>query len=88
VITEATWAAQGAGIVVAVVAACVAGCIVVDRRMRSDAKPRRSKPRPEPLSGAYLPLIAIQPDGSVYVRPDRQRLGGATVAPRLRGGGR
>jgi hypothetical protein len=78
-ITEATWAAQGAGIVVATVAVCVAVCVLMDRLMRSDAKPR-----PEPLSGAYLPTIAIQPDGSVYLRPDRQRLGGATVAPRLR----
>jgi hypothetical protein len=84
-ITEAMQFAQGAGIVLAFGAV---GWVAQAALMRSDAKPRRSRPRPEPLSGAYLPIIAIQPDGSVYVRPDRQRLGGATVAPRLRGGGR
>jgi hypothetical protein len=79
VITEATWMAQGAGPVVGVVVVAGAICLVANRLMHSDAKPR-----PASLSGVYLPTIAIQPDGSIYVREDKPRLGGATQAPRLR----
>jgi hypothetical protein len=76
-ITEATQMMQGAGIVLAFGAL---GWWAQSKLMRSEAKPR-----PEPLTGKfYLPTVSIQPDGSVYLRPDRQRLGGATVAPRLR----
>jgi hypothetical protein len=39
VITEAIWTAQGAGPVVGVVLVAGAICLVVNRLMRSDAKP-------------------------------------------------
>jgi hypothetical protein len=74
-LTEAIWAAQGVVPVVGVVLVAGAACLAVNRLMRSDAR-------------MPLPTIAIQPDGSVYVRGDRERLGGATKAPRLRGGTR
>jgi hypothetical protein len=75
VITEAM---QGAGIVAAI---GIPGGLLMWKWMQSEAKP------PE-LTDYSLPTVAIQPDGSVYVRPDKPRLGGATVAPRLRKEGR
>lgn len=72
-----TEAMQGAGIVIGTVGLCGLGWWL----MQSDAR------EPMHLAGGFdLPTVAIQPDGSVYVKPDRERLGGATKAPRLRGG--
>jgi hypothetical protein len=80
-LTEAIWAAQGVVPVVGVVLVAGAICVLVDKLMHSEAR----MPLPT-LSGLPLPTIAIQPDGSVYVRGGRERLGGATKAPRLRAG--
>jgi hypothetical protein len=59
---------------------CVVGMVAAGAWLLWSAKP------PPPVLSDYAPTptVAIQPDGSVYLRPDRQRLGGATVAPRLR----